>query len=71
MKYRIVIHTLEEVYIKKLGLNGGERVAEKETRLTVSFALDCKDAEEVLKEIPALLDLIPEGTATSIKITEQ
>lgn len=35
-----------------------------------STVISCKDSEEVLREIPHLLDMISEGKVTSIKITE-
>lgn len=35
-----------------------------------STVISCKDSEEVLKEIPHLLDMISEGKANSIKITK-
>lgn len=35
-----------------------------------STVINCKDSEEVLKEISRLLDMISEGRVNSIKITE-
>ena len=37
---------------------------------TASTVSNCKDSEEVLREISRLLDEISEGKITSIKITE-
>lgn len=37
---------------------------------TLTTLRNCKDSEEVLKEIPHLLDMISEGRVNSIMITE-
>lgn len=37
---------------------------------TVTTVINCKDSEEVLREISRLLDEISEGKVTSITITE-
>lgn len=37
---------------------------------TLTTLRNCKDSEEVLKEIPHLLDMISEGKVNSIMITE-
>lgn len=70
MMYRIDIE-ISEAHFKELCLDAGaDREGMEKTEFSVSISRDCKDAEEVQKGIPHLLDMISEGKVTSIKITE-
>lgn len=70
MMYRIDTE-VSEAHFKKLCLDAGaDQRGVEETEFSVSITRNCKDAEEVQKVIPHLLDMISEGKVTSIKITE-
>lgn len=70
MMYRIDTE-ISDAHFKEMCLEAGADQSEvEETEFSVSFSRDCKDAEEVQKVIPHLLDMISEDKVTSIKITE-
>lgn len=68
MMYKIDL-TISVPYFKEVCLGDG-REGVKEIDFLVTLPRNCNDAEEVLQEIPLLLDMISEGKATSIKITK-
>lgn len=62
---------ISDAHFKEMCLEAGADQSEvEETEFSVSFSRDCKDSEEVLKEISHLLDMISEGKINSIKISE-
>lgn len=70
MMYRIDTE-VSEAHFKELCLDAGvDQRGVEETEFSVSITRNCKDAKEVQKVIPHLLDMISEGKVTSIQITE-
>ena len=70
MMYRIDTN-VSKVHYKRLSSEfAGNQKTYEETIFSLSISRDCKDAEEVQKAIPHLLDMISEGKAKSIKITK-
>ena len=71
MMYRIKTELSDQCVMSGVIEYKGKRVMTiPATASTASTVSNCKDAEEVQKVIPHLLDEISEGKITSIKITE-